>query len=470
MASSTPGYCTFTATARPSRVMARCTWPIDAAAIGTGSHSANTSVGIAAQLGPDHAGGQLGAHRRGVGLQLGQGVAHVLGQALVEVAGHLAELHERALHLAERLGHLLGRLQLEGGVEALAPLGVGEHAAGPVHGEGRAGPGAEAGQSGVAGPPAGVRQGAFAITQPAPGDVPPDRSAGGDPEHGGGSDRDPARHAATLRIRPSAEETAGTDPVRLRRGRYRYLAAVSDVVTWTTAATLLLGFGSGVLAGMFGIGGAVITTPSIRVLGATPIQAVGSTVPAILPGSISGAYRYWREGLVDWRVGLVCGGTGAVFAAGGAKLDDLIDGHYLMILTAALLAFSGVSIIRSADAPVREPLPVAGPEGDQAEAFAEPVTRDDRFRHPGVTGSATGDGRAVGVAVLAAVGAVAGLLAGLLGVGGGIVMMPAFTGLLRMPIKVAVGSSLVAVAMFSIPALVTHTRSATSRGGSPSRS
>ena len=59
--------------------------------------------------------------------------------------------------------------------------------------------------------------------------------------------------------------------------------------------------------------------------------------------------------------------------------------------------------------------------------------------------------------MLAAVGAAAGLLAGLLGVGGGIVMMPAFTGLLRMPIKLAIGSSLVAVAMFSIPALITHT-------------
>ncbi len=47
MASSTPGYCTFTATAWPSSVMARCTWPIDAAATGTGSHSANTSVGSA---------------------------------------------------------------------------------------------------------------------------------------------------------------------------------------------------------------------------------------------------------------------------------------------------------------------------------------------------------------------------------------------------------------------------------------
>ena len=50
MASPTPGYCTFTATARPSWVMARCTWPIDAAAIGIGSHSANTLLGRRAEL------------------------------------------------------------------------------------------------------------------------------------------------------------------------------------------------------------------------------------------------------------------------------------------------------------------------------------------------------------------------------------------------------------------------------------
>src|SRR5207253_1110937 len=45
MASSTPGYCTVTATAWCSRVMARCTWPMDAAAIGTGSHSSNRRSG-----------------------------------------------------------------------------------------------------------------------------------------------------------------------------------------------------------------------------------------------------------------------------------------------------------------------------------------------------------------------------------------------------------------------------------------
>jgi hypothetical protein len=40
-----PGYWTLTATARPSLVIARCTWPIEAAAMGCGSHSASSASG-----------------------------------------------------------------------------------------------------------------------------------------------------------------------------------------------------------------------------------------------------------------------------------------------------------------------------------------------------------------------------------------------------------------------------------------
>ncbi len=40
MALSIPGYCTFTATFSPPRVVARCTWPMLAAAKGSASHSA----------------------------------------------------------------------------------------------------------------------------------------------------------------------------------------------------------------------------------------------------------------------------------------------------------------------------------------------------------------------------------------------------------------------------------------------
>ena len=61
--SAIPGYCTLTATARPSRVMARCTWPIEAAAIGSGSHSLNTTSGASpssATMTPAASSGDIG--------------------------------------------------------------------------------------------------------------------------------------------------------------------------------------------------------------------------------------------------------------------------------------------------------------------------------------------------------------------------------------------------------------------------
>ena len=57
---------------------------------------------------------------------------------------------------------------------------------------------------------------------------------------------------------------------------------------WQIALVLVVGFFTGVLSGMFGVGGAVISTPAIRALGASPLEAIGSTLPSILPSSISG--------------------------------------------------------------------------------------------------------------------------------------------------------------------------------------
>ena len=111
-------------------------------------------------------------------------------------------------------------------------------------------------------------------------------------------------------------------------------------------AVLVVGFASGILSGMFGVGGAVLTTPGIRALGATPLEAVGSTLPAILPGALSGAWRYSREKLVDWHVALPSGLLGSGFAVAGAELSDHVNAHYLMIMTAALLLYTGLRNVR----------------------------------------------------------------------------------------------------------------------------
>ena len=100
-----------------------------AEAIGCGSHSTNTLSGGAPELALDHLGGEVGAHRRRVRLQLGQRGAHRLGQPFVEVARHLAELHQRALHVAEPLGDGLRRAQLTLAIELDAPRCRGEQLA-----------------------------------------------------------------------------------------------------------------------------------------------------------------------------------------------------------------------------------------------------------------------------------------------------------------------------------------------------
>lgn len=219
-------------------------------------------------------------------------------------------------------------------------------------------------------------------------------------------------------------------------------------------AAVVVGFGSGVLSGMLGIGGAVVSTPAVRVLGATPLEAVGTTVPAILPGAVVGVWRYHRAGLVDWRIGLWCGASGSVTAVVGAVVaDGIAEPGLLMVATAVLMGVSGWSVARSGRRMQSAP-PVAGvpadvPVGTPADTLAG-VPADDPADE-----SAVGNSAAPWPALLA-LGVVAGFVAGVLGVGGGIILLPAFTSLLGMPVRKAVPASLVAVAIFSVPALVTH--------------
>ena len=58
---------------------------------------------------------------------------------------------------------------------------------------------------------------------------------------------------------------------------------------WRIVLSAVIGVGTGVLSGMFGIGGAVVSTPAIRVLGASPLAAVGlSDRAAHFPAQLSG--------------------------------------------------------------------------------------------------------------------------------------------------------------------------------------
>ena len=87
------------------------------------------------------------------------------------------------------------------------------------------------------------------------------------------------------------------------------------------ALTLLLGFATGVLSALFGVGGAIVSNPGLRALGAEPLVAVGTTLPSILPGAITGTLRYRREGLIDWRLITPAAAAGLLAVVAGALLS-----------------------------------------------------------------------------------------------------------------------------------------------------
>jgi uncharacterized protein len=200
------------------------------------------------------------------------------------------------------------------------------------------------------------------------------------------------------------------------------------------ALTLLLGFATGVLSALFGVGGAIVSNPGLRALGAEPLVAVGTTLPSILPGAITGTLRYRREGLIDWRLITPAAAAGLLAVVAGALLSHAVPGggHLLLLLIAVLLAFTAW---RTAVTAPSGPDPEEGVDSRQPPSPA--TARRTRW-------------------VAAGIGVVAGLLSGLLGIGGGVIMVPAFTELLGLPLKSAIATSLVCVGIFGVPATITH--------------
>ena len=190
--------------------------------------------------------------------------------------------------------------------------------------------------------------------------------------------------------------------------------------------TLVAGVVTGIMSGTFGVGGAVISTPAIRALGCSAALAVGTTLPSILPGAVTGSWRYRQGELIRWRVIMFTAPAGVVSAVVGAWISPRVpgDGHLLMVLTALLLMWSAINMIR-----------VVAPKNLTDEHVITEKSQNT-------------------LAILT--GIFAGGLSGLLGLGGGIIMVPLFRRWLGLPIKNAVATSLICVGCFAIPGTITH--------------
>lgn len=213
-----------------------------------------------------------------------------------------------------------------------------------------------------------------------------------------------------------------------------------------------LGLLTGILSGLFGVGGGFLTTPLLIFYGVPPTVAAASASTQVTGASVSGLLAQAKRGAVDFKMGGILVAGGAVGAGLGAllfrffrsvgQIDVVINALYV-----ALLGSIGSLMAR---------------EAWQAIKGANAGLQPRRRRHHPLVASLPGRWRFYGsglyISPLAPLilGLLTGMLTMLMGVGGGFILVPAMLYILGMSANVVVGTSLFNIVFTTILATMMH--------------
>ena len=113
----------------------------------------------------------------------------------------------------------------------------------------------------------------------------------------------------------------------------------------TVAFAILLGLAAGVLAGMFGVGGGILFVPTLVALGLGQLEAQGTSLLAILPTVLVGAWNQRRYGNLRVRTAIVVGLSSIVGVEIGARIVTELPEATLRKLFAFLLFAVAVQLV-----------------------------------------------------------------------------------------------------------------------------
>jgi uncharacterized membrane protein YfcA len=117
----------------------------------------------------------------------------------------------------------------------------------------------------------------------------------------------------------------------------------------------LLGVGAGIIAGMLGVGGGILFVPALTIgVGLSQVEAEATSLLAVVPVALIGAWRQERYGNVAIREAVVIGALSGVGVAAGVVLSNILSGRALRVAFAALLLFTAFQLTRRAVGSLRE--------------------------------------------------------------------------------------------------------------------
>ncbi len=200
-----------------------------------------------------------------------------------------------------------------------------------------------------------------------------------------------------------------------------------DLFSAPVALGALLALVVGGTLGLLGGGGSILTVPIlVYVVGLDAHAAIALSLLVVGVTSAAALVGHARAGRVRYQVGLVFGATSMIGAYGAGQLAHLLPATLLLVAFGAMMLVTAVAMMRR------------GSGGDENVDRVEP-------RLP--------------ILAIVAEGLVVGALTGLVGAGGGFVVVPALVLLGKLPMRTAVGTSLLVITMNSFAALAGHAAS-----------
>jgi len=188
---------------------------------------------------------------------------------------------------------------------------------------------------------------------------------------------------------------------------------------------LPLGFFIGIISGFFGIGGGIILTPLLLILGFTPSVAIATSLMLTLGSTVSGTLSHLRLKNVVWKDSLIVGGVGIIGSTLAAPIVlrlEAANGAHLVIS----IVYMGLLLYF-------------------AWKFLRPAQKSD--------GKKGLNNRYV---ALAFTGVFAGFVSSLLGVSGGFIITPLLVSLAGYELKRAVGTSIASALLIVVSGLVNY--------------
>ena len=198
---------------------------------------------------------------------------------------------------------------------------------------------------------------------------------------------------------------------------------MSDPLLWLLTG---LGFGGAFVSGLLGVGGAIVMIPLLLYvpplvgLADLGIRTVaGISIVQVFAASLAGTAGHLRAGAIDRPLAIVLGTSMTAAALAGGLVSGFVDPVAIEAAFAAMATAAAALVLlrRHRMAP---------------ESAGRPVLRR------GLT---------------IAIGSSVGFLAGIVGAGGAFLIVPLMLHVLRVPMRVAVGTSLVSVAISALAAL-----------------